>query len=145
MKKTLILAAFGLLASLAPPAFASDSLGTYIDIKAGTTLNQQTVKESSTTFVIAKRDYKAKNSPGIATTAKSTDTSTFRGEKDFYVRTAYDSAPAKLGAIMANKDTESSCAMPKLSVGLDLKTTPMTSASAQGASTIAGAEANFTT
>ena len=138
MKKTLILAAFGLLASLAPPAFASDSPGTYIDAKAEATLDQQTIKESSTTFVIAKADDMVKGSPGILASAKSVNKSTYRGEKDFYVLTAYDSAPAKLGVITASNDAKIGSSLLKSSTDPAWKTATMTCASAQGASTTAG-------
>ncbi|MCR4286107.1 MAG: hypothetical protein NUW00_04405 [Candidatus Kaiserbacteria bacterium] len=139
MKKKLIWAiACGLLASLAMPAFASDSPGTYIDAKAETALNQQTLKESSTTFVIAERAGKVKDVTATLATSKP-------GADDTYLVKRIDSGLTAPGLITASKDTGSSCAMPKFSVGLDLKTAPMTSASGQGTSTIGGGSSNFTT
>lgn len=157
MKKTLILAAFGLLASVALPAFASDSpAGTYIEAKEAPALNQQTIKESSTTFVIAERAGKVKDGPGDTFTAKM-------GGKDDFMFKRLDSGPTAPGLITASHDkvkggvmifsTKSDSlkgnglviANKTRTVGLDLKTAPMTSASAQGASNIAGVEAKFFT
>ena len=143
MKKTLILAAFGLLASLAPPAFASDSPGTYIDAKAEATLDQQTIKESTTTFVIAKRDGKVKDVTTTLATSKP-------GADDTYLVKRIDSGPTAPGLIMASHNKGKggvliSSAMKRDNkgggvlafdtkapqVGLDLKTAPTANASAQ--------------
>lgn len=150
MKKTLILAAFGLLASLAPPAFASDSPGTYFYGKGATALNQQTIKESSTTFVIAKADNKVKDVTATLATSKP-------GADDIYLVKHIDSGPTAPGLITANHDKVKGDLMISSSmkrdnkgggvlafdtkapqVGLDLKTAPMTSASGLTTSTEAG-------
>ena len=153
MKKTLILAAFGLLASLAPPAFAANS-GTYIGPN-DTTL--QTAKASPTTFVIAERVDKAKERPRIVTSAKS-------AAKDDYMLKRIDSGPTAPGLITASHDKVKggpviSSSMKRDNkgggvlafdtkapqVGLDLKTAPMTSASAQDKAMIGAGNSNVTT
>jgi hypothetical protein len=141
MKKRLILAAFGLLASLAMPAFGSDSPGTNIDAKAESTFNQQTFKENmlaQKTFVIAGRVDKAKDVTAILATSRP-------GAYDTYLVKRIDTGPTAPGLITASPNYGVGNSLVMISaaksgnktptVGLDLKTASMTSARAAVTST----------